>query len=179
MSSNSRPNKQIIKREFKKFLDKEIPSSVHALGEDHGKCFVEVFTYVREPKKLIGVSGDDLKTYFYYPVGRVLEVGEHFGAGSETFHSRLRVGDIVRLSDHSFTTYANPDYASWTQNEMSNSNVKDRQVGVAPPKFVSMIAHLSRQMFTFDVFGGDGDANIYHLEVPQIIARVEDWEKLF
>lgn len=165
---------------FREFMAEKIPGIVEAYGTDHDKLIGQVFVVERETLLIDPENPEKKKTEeFVFPIAKILNVGDHF----DTKGRKFEVGGYVRLRDIDAMTIINPRHEVWVKNEFSQSNIREHQVGSAPPKILQNLwTNFGTRIFSPDPFALEWErrmSDVFYLDIANVVCPINQPEKFF
>lgn len=163
---------------FKEFMAEPIPAMVDAFGTDHDKMIAQVFVVVQE-STVMKTDQANTDKEFVFPIAKVFNVGDHFDAKGRKFVK----GQYVRLRDIDAMTTYNPRYEIFIKNEYSHSNIRDQQIGAAPPKIIQNLwLNFGQRIFSMDPFELEWArrmTDVFYLDTANVVCPIDKPEIFF
>lgn len=172
---------------FQRFIEQDIDELWENYQFKRGNVVVRVFTFnpldYEEDAPDIYLS--DAASYretktVTFPIGIVLAAGANAvydNAEGEEVH--FKPGDFVKLKDEDARYIANPEYVSWVDNGLKNSNAK--KVGQAPPAVLAQLRQkyhryqISANPFQYEITRDD--LFTFNLATANLDGRIKDINK--
>jgi hypothetical protein len=163
-----------IRKEFKKFARKPMPTYMQMYDDNHDHLIAEVFMIVKAPTGIIGTDTTQVHTEYVFPIAKVMQVGTQWKGIA------CKAGDFVRLKDWDGATLKNPRYEAWRKNDYSKNPDDLKPVGQAPPPVINRIWDaFSERLFSPDPFEMDATKHlpIFFFATPHILMKIKDANK--
>lgn len=174
------PSRKEIEKACLSWMNKEAPAGAYLMTEEHPYVIVDVFTMEKVGADLIGEGEKALSEQFFFPLGKVLQVGSMFEWDKGERGAPFEVGEYVRLKDDDVRTIINPQYQAWVNNEYSQSEMK--QIGRTPDRlYQNFIQKLGHRALIPDVFELDTQKwkdTVVYLDRPNLLGPIGDAEAI-
>lgn len=176
-----------LRKAFQEFINQDIDDLWENYQFKRGNVVVRVFTFnpldykddVKEIYLSDAASYHETKT-ITFPIGIVLAAGANaVYEDSDGNEVHFQSGDFVKLRDEDARFIVNPEYVSWVDNEMKNSNAK--KLGQSPP---AVLAQLRKKYHKYQITANPFQYEItredlftFNLATANLDGRIKDVNK--